>query len=226
MKHIEVFKIFESKLEDSKKELKYFQNALDLDVTVKELMGSIDAVKLDLNSMFPTLKGTERLSDIPKDNNFVEALEKLELKISSLHDTEDLETFARMPMKWYWVSNEDASELEMPIYILYKYYHDGKWSKMNLYYVQDEITKFLDALSLVTIEIRVDNSDKDIKRWFYTTPDSGKSWNLEKEARKITENGSKKIVKSNEATGTFKEKMKWDDMLYLARNVNTKLIIY
>ncbi len=224
MKHIEGFQLFESRLEDSKKELKYFQNALDLDVTIKELMDSIDAVKVDIKSMFPTLKGTERLDKIPSNEKFVESLEKLELKLSELQDTEDFETFARLPMKWYWISNEDASELEMPIYILYKYFYDGEWSNMKMYYVQDEIDNFLDELSLVTIEIRLEKDET--KRWFYTTSDSGKLWNLEKNSKKITEDGSKKIVKSNEPTGTFKEKMKWDDILYLARNVNTKLIIY
>ena len=67
MKHIKKFEnINESKLGDSKRELKYFQDALDLDVTIEELMDSIDATQLSLKSIYPTLTGKEKMSSLRK----------------------------------------------------------------------------------------------------------------------------------------------------------------
>jgi hypothetical protein len=231
MKHIKKFDTLnESALSDSKRQLKYFQDGLDLDVTIKELMDSIDATQLSLKSIYPTLTGKEKMSDLPQNEKFVESLNELELKLSEFQDTEEFESFARMPMRWYWIYTEDASELEIPVQILYRYYYAGEWSDIKLYMVNDEIEKFYDELTLVTIEIKVEKEDEEgndnTRRWFYTTVDSGKNWKLQRDPKKINDGGESKIVKSNNPTTTFKDNMSWEQILHLAHNKYTKLIIY
>jgi hypothetical protein len=233
MKHIKKFEaqnLNESKLGDSKRQLKYFQDELDLDITIEELMNSIKATNLNLKSIYPSLTGKEKMSSLPQNEKFVEHLNELELKLSEFQDSENFETFSRIPMRWYWIYTEDASELEIPVQILFRYYYNNEWSDIKLYMVNDNIENFYDELSLVTIELKVQskNSDnKDVtKRWFYTTSDSGKSWLLQTNPKQIKVEGESKIVKSNNPTATFKKSMSWEEILHLAHNVNTKLIIY
>lgn len=231
MKHIKKFdqeNVNESKLGDSKRQLKYFQDELDLDVTIEELMNSIKATQLNLKSIYPSLSGKEKMASLPQNEKFVQQLNELELKLSEFQDSESFETFSRIPMRWYWIYTEDASELEIPVQIMYRYYYNGEWSDIKLYMVNDNIEKFYDELSLVTIELKVEpkNRDEDTKRWFYTTSDSGKTWLLQKNPKQIKVDGESKIVKSNNPTATFKKTMSWEEILHLAHNVNTKLIIY
>lgn len=213
--------IKESKWVESKRELKYFQDKLDLDVTIDELMHSIDATQLDLKSIYPTLTGKEKLLDLPNNEQFNDVLRELKLKLSEYEDTDTFETFSRIPLRWYWIYTEDANELEIPVQIMYKYHYNGKWSDIKLYMVNKEITNFYNVLSLVTIELKVDD-----KRWFYTTSDSGKNWTLQKDKKQINIDGESIIVQSNKATSTFKETMRWEEVLNLAHNKKTKLIVY
>jgi len=233
MKHIKKFEaqnLNESKLGDSKRQLKYFQDELDLDITIEELMSSIKATNLNLKSIYPSLTGKEKMASLPQNEKFVEHLNELELKLSEFQDSESFETFSRIPLRWYWIYTEDASELEMPVQILFRYYYNNEWSDIKLYMVNDNVENFYDELSLVTIELKVDSKDsenKDVtKRWFYTTSDSGKTWLLQTNPKQIKVDDSTKIVKSNDPTATFKKSMSWEEILHLAHNVNTKLIIY
>lgn len=233
MKHIKKFEqINESMLGDSKRKLKYFQDGLDLDVTVEELMNSIDATQLDLKTIYSCLKGNEKMSSLPQNEKFIETLGELELKLSEFQDSEDFETFSRIPLRWYWIYTEDADELEIPVQILYRYFHNDKWSDLKLYMVNDNIEDFYSTLSLVTIEIKVEKKDGNgdgndiVRRWFYITSDSGKTWTLQKDPKKINVDGESKTVKSEAITSTFKEKLTWEQILHLSHNKNTKLIIY
>ena len=258
MKHIKKFEsenINESKLADSKRELKYFQDELDLDITIDDLMDSIKATNLNLKSIYPSLTGKEKMESLPQNEKFVQQLNELELKLSEFQDSESFETFSRIPLRWYWIYTEDASELEIPVQILFRYYYNDEWSDIKLYMVNDNIENFYDELSLVTIELKVEpRNDKPMKRWFYTTSDSGKTWLLQTNPKQIKDDSEKKpsvgeyvknrdgeeteteaetkeeinykIVKSNKPTDTFKKSMSWTEILHLAHNVNTKLIIY
>lgn len=233
MKHIKKLKfekVNESKLSDSKRQLKYFRDELDLDVTIEELMKSIKATNLDLKRIYPNLTGKEKMSSLPQNEKFVEHLNKLELKLGEFQDSENFETFSRLPLRWYWIYTEDDSEISKPVQIMFRYFYNNEWSDIKLYMVNDVVENFYDELSLVTIEINSEvlNSvgEKETKRWFYTTSDSGKSWLLQTNPKQIKEDGQTKTVKSNQTTPTFKKSMSWGEILHLSHNTNTKLIIY
>ena len=68
---------------------------------------------------------------------FLSELKEYKLKLSELFDTKELQTFSKLPMKWYWIRTEDSTDLDTPIYIMYKYYYDKKWSDIKLYYIQE-----------------------------------------------------------------------------------------
>lgn len=224
MKRLKLYnELFEKSLWEVKKDLKHFHNVLDLDVTIKELMDSLDAISMDLKTIFPVLEGDENLKELATWNKFTTELSEYKLKLSELFDTNKLQTFSRLPMKWYWVYTEDATDLDIPIYIMFKYYNDKKWSDIQLYYVQDDITKFLDTLSAVTVEFRYNNGEK---RWFYKTSNSGMNWVLQKDPKKIKADGSYKTVKSNEETATFRPNLHWNDILSYSKRTDLELFIY
>lgn len=218
-------KLFENSLINIKKDLKHFQNILDLDITIKELMASLEAFHIDLETIFPILKGNENLKELTNFQLFNDELKDLKLKLSELFDTENIQTFSRLPMRWYWIYSEDATDLDIPIYILFKYYYKGKWSNINLYYVQTDIKNFLDTLSIATIEFRHVKDNKTF-RWFYKTINSGINWQLEKKIFKIKEGDKYKEVKSNDETATFLPNLKWETILKLGRRTDIETFIY
>ena len=213
------FKLYESKLGDAKKELKHFHVALNLDQTIDELMESIEAVKIDLHHIFPSLNGDENLKDLSENEKFKSELEESDLKLGDYYNTEDFETFSRIPFKWYFIYTSDSSELEEPVYILFKYYYDKKWSDMNLYYIQGDGNELLRSLNIITIEFR----HKDGNRWFYTTSNSGVDWELDTNTKIIKD---KKEVKSSEPTANFTKTLDWDKVLLLAKHPDVDLFIY
>jgi hypothetical protein len=223
MKHLKPYNLLEKSIWQVKKELKHFHDVLDLDVTVKELMSSLDGIHMDLKTIFPVLEGDETLKELSKWEKFTDELKEYKLKLSELFDTENLQTFSRLPMKWYWLSSQDATDLDTPIYIMFKYYHKEKWSEIQLYYVQEDIKNFLDELSAVTIEYRYNNGEL---RWFYKTSNSGVNWTLQKDTKKIKVDGSYKEVKSNHETATFRNNLSWDNILELSKRNDVELYIY
>lgn len=223
MKHLKPYTILEKNLWDVKKDLKHFHNVLDLDVTIKELMNSLDGIHMDLETIFPVLDGDETLKELANWSKFTDELKEYKLKLSELFDTQKLQTFSRLPMKWYWIYSEDASDLDVPIYIMFKYYYEKKWSNIQLYYIQEDIMNFLNELSTVTLEFRYNNGEK---RWFYKTSNSGMNWVLQKDMKKIKEGGSYKEVKSNAETATFRPDLKWESVLALSNRTDLELFIY
>ncbi len=224
MKHLKLYnELFEKSVWQVKTELKHFHNALDLDVTIKELMNSLSGIHMDLETIFPILKGNENLKDLSKFAKFNEELKEYKLKLSEFFDTNNLQTFSRLPMKWYWLYTEDSTNLDSPIYIMFKYYYDDKWSDIQLYYIQEDIKNFLDDLSTVTIEFRYKDNQK---RWFYKTSNSGVNWILQKDKKKIKDDGKYKEVQSSLETETFRKDLKWDDILNLSKRTDLELYIY
>ena len=221
---MKIYRLNEQNLWDLKKDLKHFHSVLDIDVTIKELMKSLGGIHMDLESIFPILDGDETLQELVNYKKFLTELKDYDLKLSELFDTKDLQTFSRLPMKWYWLRKEDAMDLDTPIYIMFKYYHDNKWSNIQLYYIQEDITKFLNTLSIITIEFRL-NADNN-KRWFYKTSNSGANWSLEKDTKRIKEDGKYKEVKSFKETATFRPNINWEDVLSLSKRTDLELYIY
>lgn len=220
-----MYNLFEKNLWEVKKDLKHFNHILDLEVTIKELMSSLDGIHMDLETIFPILDGDENLKSLASWSKFRQELDEYKLKLSELFDTENLQTFSRLSLKWYWLYPKDASELDTPIYIMFKYFYKGNWSNIQLYYIQNNIDDFLKELSSVTLEFRYKHNN-DEKRWFYKTSNSGMNWDLQKDIKRIKEDGKIKEVQSNMETATFKSSLKWDSILNLSKRTDLELYIY
>lgn len=208
--------IYESSLKKFKTDLKKFQTSLNINVTIKELLNSIDAVELNFEDLFENVSKYAVLKSIESDKNLNIILDKLDLKIGIYNDSDILETLSRIPFRWRFIYNKDDSELEKPIYIIFKYYNK-EWSDIKLYLVQDDVQKLLDTLSLITIELRYD----DTKRWFYQSSNSGINWSL---LDKVTVQDN--IIASYIPTNSFKKKILYDDILKLAKHKDISVFIY
>lgn len=207
-----------------KRSLKQFQSILNIDITIKDLMSTIDAISLDIKTIFPFMSGQENMNDLSKWTTLKTELKELELRMSTLFDTEELQTLTNVPMKWYWVYNEESTDIDVPIYIMFKYYYKDKWSDIKLYYVQKETTEFLNNISVVNIEIRY-NKDPN-KLWFYKSVSSGKEWKLQTDDKKVVEDGKELVKKSNPATETFRPTLKWEDILELSKRSDLTFLVF
>jgi len=208
MRRILRYKIYEKSLADAKKELKNFQEELDIDITIKDLVDSIDGIELEIESVFSFLKNNEKLENLIDNSTFKTELEERDLKPSELFNSEDFNTFTKLPIKWIWRYEKDASDMEIPIYIIIQYFKNNEWSLLKMFYVQQEIDNFLEELSEITLEIRQKNGDK---KWIYTTSNSGEDWILQN-----IEN----------VTSTFTKNLDWDKIIMLSKHSKVELVFY
>jgi len=208
MRRILRYKIYEKSLADAKKELKNFQEELDIDITIKDLVDSIDGIELEIESVFSFLKNNEKLENLIDNSTFKTELEERDLKPSELFNSEDFNTFTKLPIKWIWIYEKDASDMEIPIYIIIQYFKNNEWSLLKMFYVQQEIDNFLEELSEITLEIRQKNGDK---KWIYTTSNSGEDWILQN-----IEN----------VTSTFTKNLDWDKIIMLSKHSKVELVFY
>jgi hypothetical protein len=203
MKYLNSYQLFEQNLEQSRAELKYFQDEMQLTTNFDKLLDSIDAVELSANTIFPFLTGSEKIDSIDDNPKFQEELDERKLKISELFDTDDDATLIKVRIKYYWIYPEESGELDLPLYLILQYYHPEKekWSTIKMYYVQKDIQNFYTELSSVTMVIkrRTDPS----KTWTYTTSNSGMNWILDT---------------PDTATETFKKNLEMDDIETLANH--------
>lgn len=214
-------KIYESTLSEVKKKLKNFQKDFDIEVSFKELMGTINAVEIDITSLFPMINVNGKIGDLVKNEEFMKELDELNLKISELYDSDKLETLSKYDLKWYWIYNEDSTDLDVPIYIILRYKKE-KWGEIQMFMVQSDIDKFLDALSFITICFKHESG----KRWFYTTSNSGENWNLDKNPKKIKEDGKEIQTKSEDETKTFMGRLNFERIISLSENPTLKTFVY
>lgn len=148
------------------------------------LLNSISAEKVDF---FDTLKlpkedyNNKLDLDFLVDNiEFVNSLTSLALKKSTIEKTDDYETFMDKPCKFMLLYDNNSSELENPLYIIFQTYQnsENKWTDANLYKINDDIKRFYDKLTSKTIEV-VDGD----QNYIYQTS-NGNEWvlqNVEKE---------------------------------------------
>jgi hypothetical protein len=208
MKYLKDYKIFEKNLDESRAELRYFQDQMELNSNLSKLLDSIDAVQLSANTIFPFLSGGEMLDNIDDNIEFQKELDERELKISELFDTEDAATLIKVRLKYYWIYPVDSGELDMPLYLMMQYFipKKDKWSSIKLYYVQKEIENFYSELSSVVMVIK--KKGDDTKEWVYKTSNSGLNWILEN---------------PNTATETFRKNLEIDDVEMLANHSETEI---
>lgn len=219
MKHIISYSsyIYESNMTDFKKEIKSFQNLINVEKNISEMIKSIDGVLLDFKSLFPKVKTDSVLKNIHTDKNFVSSLELIELKVGDYYDSDKLETLAKLPMRWRFIFKEGESELEKPVYMIYKYYNNG-WSDIKCVLVQDTIDNFIKLLTTIVLELRY----TDERRWFYSSNNSGVNWTLLDKIK--TEDD--KTISSYKETSTFKKNMLYGDISELVKRNDIKVFLY
>jgi hypothetical protein len=106
---------------------------------------------------------------------FINSLSSIGLKISSLQNTDDLETFVNKPCRFLFIYRIEANELENPNYLIFQSWNEtlGKWDDMKTYKVDGDIKNFYDKLSSKVIEI-LDGEDV----YIYQSANKNE-WNLQ-----------------------------------------------
>lgn len=109
------------------------------------------------------------------NSEFINSLSSIGLKISSLQNTDDLETFVNKPCRFLFIYRIEANELENPNYLIFQSWNEtlGKWDDMKTYKVDGDIKNFYDKLSSKVIEI-LDGEDV----YIYQSANKNE-WNLQ-----------------------------------------------
>ena len=167
------------------KNFKLFLESLSIDeitesmsVIENDLISSIAGEELDL---FDTLKlpkddfSGKDLNFLSKSIEFVNSLSSLGLKKSTVQDTKDIETFLNIELKFMFIYDIEANELENPIYLIIEMWDDVKmeWSNVRLFKVNNDVKRFYDILSSKTIELFYND-----KNYIYKTSNTN-DWELQ-----------------------------------------------
>ena len=143
------------------------------------LLQSINAKEVDIFNEFilPKDEFANRIDIdyLSKNITFINSLSSIGLKISTISDTSEYETFINKPCKFMLIYDTNSNELENPEFMLFQVYNSTlqKWEESKLYKIKDDIKKFFDKLTSKTIEIK----DGD-ENYIYTTS-NGNDWELQ-----------------------------------------------
>lgn len=158
-----------------KQELRDFQERTNLTAKVKDLLSSLKANELDIESVLK-IKSNRTLPDIINDPEIIGTLQKSSLQFSEINDTRDLSTFSHYPLRFVTVDSVGNTEIEQPIYLILQIFQGGKWSELHLFYLNKGIEGFLEKLSSKTIVFKKTDTGK---KWIYYSSDSGNDWQLQ-----------------------------------------------
>jgi hypothetical protein len=196
-----------------KKYRKYISESLNLvdnilesmNISLNTLLSSIGAVEVNIYDTFKLSKSDFSISldidDVVTNSYFINSLSSIGLRISSIEDLNDYESFIH-DYKFLSIYKMESSELENPEYILFQSYGDDK--KLILYKVNGDMKRFYDKLSSKTIEITSDDEN-----YIYKTSNSGNNWDL----------------MNTKETDTFKRQLRKEDMISLLSNPDIKVNI-
>lgn len=149
-----------------------------MSIIEKDLISSIAGEEVDL---FDTIKLPKEdfvgkdINYLSKNIEFINSLSSLGLKKSTVQDTDDIETFLNISLKFMFIYDIEANELENPIYLMIEIWDEDKmeWSNVKLYKVNDDVKRFYDILSSKTIELF--HNDKN---YIYKTSNTN-DWELQ-----------------------------------------------
>lgn len=149
-----------------------------MSIIEKDLISSIAGEEMDL---FDTIKLPKEdfvdkdLNYLSKNIEFINSLSSLGLKKSAVQDTKDIETFLNISLKFMFIYDIEANELENPIYLIIEMWDDDKmiWTNVRLFKVNNDVKRFYDILSSKTIELFY----KD-KNYIYKTSNTN-DWELQ-----------------------------------------------
>jgi hypothetical protein len=145
----------------------------------ENVLKSIGAEEVNIYDTFhlPEEEFSDKLNlDLLTTNpEFINSLSSIGMKISSLQNTDDLETFVNKPCRFLFIYRIEANELENPNFMIFQSWNEtiSKWDNMKTYKVQGDIKNFYDKLSSKVIEI-VDGEDV----YIYQSANKNE-WNLQ-----------------------------------------------
>jgi hypothetical protein len=183
----------------------------DIKIGIEELLDVINDNELNLMTTFnldgEDITEKDNISKLYSDSQFNKNLDKKKLKKGKLQDTKDNETLLddNYILRFFFVYEKDAIELEEPKYILIQYYNrtDNEVSEIMLFDNEDSINKFYEMLTDKTIEIQ-----KGKKEYIYQTSNSGNNWELRN---------------PKQVGGKFKDELDSDEVDDLLKDKNIKL---
>ena len=155
-------------------------NLPDLKVSVEELLKPFEE-DLDIYRTFEmestVISVNDNINKLYNNAIFNKSLSKKKLKKGKLQDTKDNETLLddNFVLRFFFVYDKDAIELEEPKYVLIQSYNKEKdtSSKIMLFKNHNNISDFYQKLTDASIEI-----ERGKKSLVYNTSNSGNNWEL------------------------------------------------
>ena len=149
-----------------------------MSIIEKDLISSISGEELDLFETFKLVKEdyiNKNLNYLSKNVEFINSISSLGLKKSAVQDTDDIETFLNISLKFMFIYNIESNELENPVYLILEMWDEDKmeWTNVKLFKVNGDVKRFYDVLSSKTIELFY----KD-KNYIYKTSNTN-DWELQ-----------------------------------------------
>ena len=141
----------------------------------------LNSIRAEEKDIFSTLKLSDdfrdrlNFDDIHDSVEFINSLSSIALKKSQVENSEDYQTFLNKPCKFMFLYDINSNELENPQYLMFQTWNDtiSKWESLKLYKINDDVKKFYDKLTSITIEI----TDAD-QNYIYQTS-NGNEWVLQ-----------------------------------------------
>lgn len=204
MKYLKNYKIFLESIQiDTSMDYSFSDILESLSIFQNNLLTSINAEAVTFESEFDyELEDKNMDLDLLSENSkFITSLQNKGMKISSVENTDDYETFVSRSMKFMPIRQTDANDLMNPKYIIIQNRDESKnqWGELRLYKVHDNIRKFYDTLSSKTIELKYNGEN-----YIYTTSNSGNEWVLSN---------------PNESNDIFKKYLRREDFKELIENI-------
>ena len=190
----------------------YEKNSVkDIKMGIEDLLDVINDNELNLMTTFnldgENVTEKDNISKLYSDSQFNKNLDKKKLKKGKLQDTKDSETLLddNYVLRFFFVYEKDAVELEEPKYILVQYYtkSENTVSEIMLFENHESINKFYEMLTDKTIEI-----ERGKKEYIYQTSNSGNNWELKN---------------PNQVNKRFKDELDYEEVDKLLKDRKTKL---
>jgi hypothetical protein len=174
-------------------------------VDYNELIKTVNGKKLELQEKFKTSKTHDNLYSLYNDDIFNKDINSKNIHKTKIEYSNDYDTYLNksQTIKFFCLSREDSSKLDIKYIIIQVKNIDEKWGDIELYEINTDIRRFYDGLSTRTIEIIYDDVN-----YIYMTSNSGENWilkNIEKE------------------TDTFKRDLSIEELRELLKNKKYKI---
>ena len=149
-----------------------------MSIIEKDLISSISGEELDLFETLKLIKEDffdKNLDYLSENVEFINSLSSLGLKKSTVQDTDDIETFLNISLKFMFIYNIESNELENPVYLILEMWDEDKmeWTNVKLFKVNGDVKRFYDVLSSKTIELFYDDNN-----YIYKTSNTN-DWELQ-----------------------------------------------